>query len=90
MCKIGNMPFQGIIFIKKREARERLLQNNHKHGLIPKYFNKNIDASRSAPPKSTIARHKPKVKSGFFEDSYDHINYMENTNYENLPIAMHE
>ena len=56
-------PFGGLLFIKKNKARKYLPQNNHEHGLILKGFNKNNNTSKSAPPKATIARHKPKINS---------------------------
>ena len=77
--KLDHFPFIGPYFINKKTAIERLLHKNHKNGSIPKVFNKNTDTSRSAPPKSTIARHQPKINSVRFEDLYDQINPMDNT-----------
>ena len=56
-------------------AREQLLQNNHKNGSRPKYYNKNIDTSNTAaPPWDTIDL--PWV---LFESPYEDINSMDNT-----------
>ena len=70
------MPFQEPIFIKKRLAREQLLQNHHNHGLREKEFNNNIDTSRSDPPKATFVRNKPEMNSVRFVDPYYHINHI--------------
>ena len=82
------MPFQrcGGGVVKKISAIEQLLQNNHKHGSIPKDFNNNTDTSKSAPSKAIISGHKPKLNSVRFEDSCDHINHVYNTNYYNYPV----
>ena len=76
--KLDPFPFIVPSFINKKTAIERLLHKNHKNGSIPKVFNKNTDTSRSAPPKSTIARHQTKINSVRFEDLYYQINPMEN------------
>ena len=68
--KLEAFTFRGPFFIHKSSSREQILQNNHKHGSRPKYFNKNVYTSRSDPPKATCVRHKPKVKSFHF---FDHI-----------------
>ena len=47
---LETLPFKGPFFIKKKSTIEQILQNNHKHGSRPKYFNKNIDTSVSGPP----------------------------------------
>ena len=38
--QLEKCPFSGPLFIKKKDTREHLLKINHKHGSIPKYFNK--------------------------------------------------
>ena len=70
--------------------REQLLNNNHKHGSIHQYFNNNIDTSRLGLTKDTIDHHEYKVKLVFFEDPYDHINTMDNTDGEIHLIYAHE
>ena len=90
LCKTGNIPFQGPIFINKKEAIEQLLQNNHKYGSRSQYFNNYIDTSRSCPTKDSIALHTTKVNSVLFEDTYDHINLMENNNYDTHIVDSHE
>ena len=62
----------------------------HKHGSIPKDFNSNIDTSKSGPTKAIISCHRTKVKSVHFEDPYDHINPMYNTNYYTHLVDAHE
>ena len=80
----------GPFFVKKNSALEQLLQNNHKNGSRPKYPNKNIDTSISGPPKATIASHGPKVNPAIFEDPYEHINPMDNTNDYTHLVDAHE
>ena len=77
--KLENFPFRIPLNIKKKEPIEQLLQNNHKHGSIPKYFNKKTDTyNNTGCPEATIACPVPKVNSVYFEDPYDHINPMDN------------
>ena len=82
--------FKGTLFIKKKESRELLPQNNHRNGSRPKGFNKNIDSSISALPKAKNVRHKPKVDSVCFDDTHGHINIMENANDYTHIIDVHE
>ena len=78
------------MFINKKEEKKQPLQNNHKHGSRPQYFRNNIDTSISGLPKAAIDQHRPKVKSVRFEDLYDQINNMENTNYDAHLVDAHE
>ena len=75
------MPFQETIFQQEKSSIEQPLHTNHKHVSKPQNFNNNIDTSSSDTPKDTIACRRRKVNSVHFEDPYDHINLMENTNY---------
>ena len=61
--KLETCPFRDPLLTNKKSKREHLLQNNHKHGSRPKYFNNNIYTSISGLPKYTIACHRPKVTS---------------------------
>ena len=60
-------------------SREKLFQNNHKHGSQPKYFNsKKYTSNNTGPPQATIARPSSNVNSLQFQDPCDHINPMYN------------
>ena len=72
--------FKGPFLNKKKSTREKKLIINHKHGSIPKYFNKNIYTSKSGLPKVAFIIHKPIVNSVLFVDPYYHINTMDNKN----------
>ena len=80
---------QRTLFINKRASREKLLQNNHKNGSLPKYFNKNTDTSKTTPLQATIDLHEPKVNSVHFEDPYENINSMYNTHDETHLLDTH-
>ena len=88
--KLETCPFRVPFFISKKTAREQIPQNNHKYGSRPKDINNNIDASISGSPKDTIDWHGPKVNSVYFEDPYDHINPMDNTNVDTHLADAHE
>ena len=47
---------------------------------MTKYLNKNIDTSRSGPPKSIFVRDEPKVHPVRFVDPYDHIDNTDSKN----------
>ena len=88
--KLETCPFRGPIFIKKKSEIEKLFQNNNNNGLMPKYFNKNIDTSTLGSSKLTFVWHKDKVNSFHFFDPYDHINTMYNNNEDTHLLNAHE
>ena len=80
---LENCPFRGPLYIHTKAHREKLLQNNHKHGSSSKDFNKNKDTSKNAGPRqATITCPRLKSNSVRFEDPYDHIHHM-NNHHEN-------
>ena len=88
---LNNFPSRVPFYIHAKLLREKLLQNNHKHVSWPKYFNKNIyKYKNTGPPQDTIACPRPKVKSVCFDESYDHINPMENTHEDTHLIDTQE
>ena len=85
--KLYNCPFVGPLYNHAKAPREKLLQNNHKHGSRPEDLNKNKYASKNkGPPHATIAFRCPKVNSVQFDDHYDHINHMDHT-HENTQLV---
>ena len=77
--KLETCNFSGPLLKKKKADIEQLFQNNHRNGSRTKDFSKNTDKSNKNTPQTTIYCNKPKVNSVLFEDTYDHINPMENT-----------
>ena len=78
--KLDNSLFRGPLYINKQLPREKLRQNNHKHGSLPKDLNKNTDTSNNTgPPQDTVSFTFTKVISVRFECTYYHINLMDNT-----------
>ena len=79
------------MYIHKNSPIEQFLQNNHKHGSLPKYFNKNKDKSKNkGHPQATISCPCPKVNTVLSDGPYDHINPMENTHEDNHLIDTQE
>ena len=61
-------PFRKPLFVNKKEAREKLLQNNHKNESRPKDLNTKTDTYISVHPKAIFFFHWHKIKSVYFED----------------------
>ena len=78
--KLEAFHLRGPLFLNKKPAREHLLQNNHKHVSRPKDINNNFDTSSLGITKATHVCNKRKLSSIRFDEIYDHINPMENTN----------
>ena len=77
---LDKCPFRVPFYIHAKAPREQLLNKNHKHGSIPKEYNRNKYTSKNTgPPQDTIYCPRPKVNSFYFDDPYDHICHMENT-----------
>ena len=90
MVNMETCNFRVQLLINKKAAREQQIQNYHKHGWIPQNFFKNIDTSRSGPPKSKLVRHKHKINSAHFVESYDQINPTDNNNNSNQLVSSHK
>ena len=86
--KLETHTFMGSLIIKNKQKYKIYFITIMNMGQDPK-SSKKIDLSISAPPKATISCHKPKVSSAHFEDSYYHINPIENTNNDTRIIYAH-
>ena len=88
---LENPPFRVPLYIHAKATREKLLHNNHKHGLRPKEFNKNkYKSKKTGPPQEKFSLPCPKVNSVRYEDPYDLIHQMEHTYEDNKLIDTQE
>ena len=83
---IENHPFRGPLYIHSNSPREKILNNNNKHGPSTKDINKNKDKSKKIGlTQEIITRPRPKSNSVLFGDPHDHIHHMDH-HYENTHL----